>query len=173
MQQPHLEIAQVAYHVPNIEKAAEHMNATFGAGPFFILRNIELARGTHRGQDCPFVHSSAYGQWGNVMLELVQQESGGASPFRDLFEAHQTGLHHVAVMVPDLSQAYRQFAAQGIAVATEATTLGGTDFAFLDAIARSGHFIEVYESSAQLVGFYQKVRDAAVGWSGEAPVREL
>ena len=101
MIKPDFEICQVAYFVPDIRAAARQMTDTFGAGPFFVIDRIELAWGEHRGENCPFVHSSAYGQWGEVMMELVQQDSDGASPFRDLYAPGQSGLHHVATMVDD------------------------------------------------------------------------
>ena len=167
------DIVQIAYHVADIEQAALHMSASFGAGPFFVVKNIQLQSARHRGEDCLFVHSSAYGQWGEVMLELVQQEGEGPSPFRDLYTAGQSGLHHVATMVDSLEAAYAHYAEHGIAIATEAVTTTGTTFAFLDALQPMGHFIEVYERSESLLGFYAMVRDAAEGWDRQNPLRTV
>ena len=50
---------------------------------------------------------------------------------------------------------------------------GGTTFVFIDDGAASGHYWELYEPTAGLVGFYDMVRDAAAGWDGESPVRTL
>jgi hypothetical protein len=166
-------IVQVAYFVDDIEAAAARMHAGFGAGPFIILRNIELAWGEHRGKPCRFLHSSAYGQWGAVMLELVQQEVEGPSPFRDLYGPGEEGLHHMATMVPSQEQAYAHYTAQGFEVATRARTITGTEFAFVDTTATLGHFIEVYERSPQLLGFYDLVRQAAAQWDGKQLIREL
>ncbi len=167
------DIVQVAYHVPDIEQAARHMSASFGAGPFFVVRDITLQRAVHRGEDCLFVHSSAYGQWGDIMMELVQQEGEGPSPFRDVYTASQSGLHHVATMVDSLEAAYAHYAEHGYALATEAVTLTGTTFSFIDALEQLGHFIEVYERSESLLGFYAMVREAAEGWDGQDPLRIL
>ncbi len=166
-------VVQVAYHVPDIEAAALAMAKQTGAGPFFISRNIQLAQSEHRGEACPFVHSSAYGQWGSVMIEFVQQDSPGPSPFRDLFQAHERGLHHMAVMTFDLNASYQHFEDHGMPRATRAVTHSGVEFAFLDALETLGHFIEIYEASPQLLGFYERVRAAAVGWQGEAPIRSV
>lgn len=173
MAQPNYPVCQVAYFVNDVEQAAQHMVQTFGAGPFFILRNIELAEGFHRGQACPFVHTSAYGQWGQIMMELVQQDSEGPSPFRDLYAPGEQGLHHTATMVDSLPEAYAAYTAAGFAHATRAVTLTGTEFSFMDATASLGHFIEVYERSRELVGFYDMVADASSGWRGNDPVRTL
>lgn len=172
-QLPQYQVVQVAYFVNDIEEAARRMAATFGAGPFFLLMNIELSEGQHRGVDCPFVHSSAYGQWGDVMMELVQQESTGPSPFRDLYAPGQEGLHHLATMVDSLPEAYDAYTRAGIPLATRAVTRTGTEFAFMDAKSKLGHFIEVYEKNKQLLDFYEFVRGAASGWRGEDPVRTL
>ena len=170
---PKYPIVQVAYFVDDIAQTAEKMFSTFGAGPFYVLRNIELSRGIHRGEDCPFVHSSAYGQWGDVMMELVQQESDGPSPFRDLYARGETGLHHLATIVEDQQEAYAEYQAAGFEIATIAVTSGGTEFAFIDAIDTLGHFIEVYEESDGLRAFYDMVRAASMGWQGHDLIREL
>jgi len=170
---PNFEIVQVAYFVQDIRAEAARMGAAFGAGPFFVVDNIELDWAEHRGQPCDYVHSSAYGQWGEVMLELVQQESVGPSPFRDLYAPGETGLHHVATMVDDLPQAYTHFGEAGIALATRSMTKTGTEFSFLDATATLGHFIEVYERNDTLLGFYDMVRRASQDWHGEDPVRTI
>ena len=133
-------IVQVAYYVADIRQAAKQMTQTFGAGPFFVIDQIELAWGVHRGQPCPFVHSSAYGQWGEIMMELVQQDSDGASPFRDLYAPGEQGLHHVATMVDSMEQAYTHYAAQGIHVATKAATLTGNRIFLLGRNQTNGTF---------------------------------
>ena len=90
------------------------MHQTFGAGPFLVSDNIQLAWAELRGIAGNFVHTSAYGQWGDVMMELVQQDSEGPSPFRDMFEPGQQGIHHVAVMVDSMKDAYEHFASQRV-----------------------------------------------------------
>ena len=166
-------VVQIAYHVPDIEAAAVQMARQLGAGPFFISKGIQLSKGWHRGQDCPFVHSSAYGQWGDVMVEFVQQDSGGPSPFRDLYQPGERGLHHMAVMTADLRASYQHFGDRGLRLATRACTLSGVEFAFIDALSSLGHFIEIYESSDQLLVFYQMVKEAAINFDVEDPIRYL
>ncbi len=164
---------QIAYFVSDVVATAERMSATFGAGPFHVARHIELARGEHRGSECRFVHSSAYGQWGDLMMELVQQEVEGPSPFRDMYGPGEEGLHHLAYFVPDLDAAIAQGASSGMPLATRAATSGGVDFAFLDARSSLGHMIELYVPDERLTRFYGLVRDSAAGWDGTEPVRML
>ena len=100
------------------------------------------------------LHSSAYGQWGKIMLELVQQESNGASPFRDLYsEANRAST--MAVMVDDMAVAVRHFEEADIP-RHKGVTLSGVEFAF-DATTSLGHYIEVYEAGDAVKGFYEYV----------------
>ena len=62
---------QIAYAVEDVEKAAESWASGFGAGPFFV-RHHPAFDATHDGGPAVFNHSSAYGQWGDVQVELVQ-----------------------------------------------------------------------------------------------------
>jgi len=164
---------QIAFFVTDIRAAALRMHATFGAGPFYVIERIELARGEHRGSECRFVHSSAYGQWGPVMMELVQQDVEGPSPFRDMYAPGMEGLHHVATFVDDVGEAIAHYAAAGMPLAARAWLHSGTEFAFVDARATLGHMIELYVSTPELLGFYDFIRRAADGWDGAEPVRLL
>ena len=171
-----LDIVQVAYHVTDIRRAAAGMAASFGAGPFFVNENIRLAWGEHRGEFTRFVHSSAYGQWGPLMVEFFRQEDASTNtPYRDMFAAHEEGLHHTAIMVPDMDEAFDHFESNGMPVVTRCGLRDGrgVDFAFIDARATLGHMIEIYPASEGVLGFYGMVRDAADGWTGENLFRTI
>jgi hypothetical protein len=164
---------QIAYFVNDIRTAARKMSALTGAGPFYVIDNIELEWGEHRGSPCDFVHSSAYGQWGDIMLELVQQESDGPSPFRDLYAPGQEGLHHVACFVDSMADAITEFAESGYPVAARARAKIGTEFAFIDTSGDQGHMIEIYVPDEGLAGFYGLVREASLDWDGRDILRSL
>jgi hypothetical protein len=166
-------VVQIAYFVDNIESSAIAANRRYGAGPFFIAKEIPLEWVVHRGKEAELVHSSAYGQWGNVMLELVQQDSLGPSPFRDLYEEGFFGLHHIAMMVPSMQQAYQHFEEQQLEIATRAKTSSGVEFAFVDTLSSLGHFLEIYQESEQLLGFYRMVAQASENWQGQEVLRYL
>ena len=166
-------VAQIAYFVSDIRSAASRFSASFGAGPFHVMDRIPLAKATHRGTPCDFLHSSAYGQWGDVMVEFVQQDIEGPSPFRDLYAPGEEGLHHTASIVSSLDEGIADLASQGFELATHATTQTGTDFVFVDAVNPLGHMIELYEGTEPLLGFYAFIREAARNWDGKEPVREI
>jgi len=170
---PPLRPVQMAYHVPDPVAAAEYYSREYGWGPFFLMEHIPLEQARYRGQPAVFDHSSAYGQAGELMVELITQHNDGPSALRDLYAPHESGLHHVAYFVPDLTAALRAFRERGKALALEARTATGVDFAMVDAVAEFGHMLELYEASESLTKFYAYVRRKAEGWDGREPLRRL
>ena len=160
---------QVAYGVDDVELAANRFAAHTGAGPFFIVRHIALESARVHGAEGIFDHSSAYGQWGSVMVELVQEHTPPLVPL----DGSAQRIHHLAFLVPDLGAARDQCVARGWPEVLWARTSGGQEFAFCDARAELGHLVELYEPSERLVGFYAMVAKAAEAWDGTRPVRIL
>lgn len=170
-----LPVRQLAYKVHDLEAAAAAHHRQFGSGPFFVLRHVALESSQHRGVEQPFDHSSAYGQWGAVMVELVVQHNPDPSALHDMFP-HGTGnegLHHAALFVDDLEAEIARFKAEGAPLAQLSVTQTGTAFAFVDTRASLGHMLELYEPTPQLTGFYDFVAAAAQGWDGRDLLREL
>lgn len=161
---------QIAYAVPDAEVAAAQWAERFGAGPFFVRRHIPVTEVVHRGRPATFDHTSAYGQWGAMMVELVQDHGAGPSAVRDLYAPDQSGLHHLAYIVDDLDDATALLAGFGHPLAMSAMA-GTTRFHFVDAVDTLGHFIELYAANDGLLGFYSMVAQAAAGWDGTDPVR--
>lgn len=170
-----LAVRQLAYKVNDLEAAAAAHHRRFGSGPFFVLRHVALASSEHRGIEQPFDHSSAYGQWGSMMVELVVQHNAEPSALHDMFPhgSGAEGLHHTALFVDDLHAEIARFKAAGVPLAQLSITETGTAFAFVDARAELGHMLELYEPTRQLRGFYNFVAEAALGWDGRDLIREL
>lgn len=157
--------SQVAYAVDDLERAAARFAERTGAGPFFVVEHIALAD-VRRLDGLPhFDHSSAYGQWGEVMVELVHEHTPPITA--------PPGLHHVACLVADLPAAVAACTAAGWGEVLRARTTGGLEFSFCDARHELGHLVELYEPSARLLEFYAMVAAAATEWDGARPVRRL
>ncbi len=170
---PQYNPVQIAYFVSDIRESARKISLVTGAGPFYVIENIELQWGEHRGAPCSFVHSSAYGQWGEVMLELVQQEDDGPSPFRDMYEPGQEGIHHVACFVDSLAETVNLYDELGYSVATRAKAKLGTEFSFIDTTSLLGHMVEIYVPDENMMGFYDLVKDASTNWNGSSIFRNV
>lgn len=164
---------QIAYFVPDVVEAAKRHSAIYGSGPYYVVREIPLTTCLYYGEPAHFVHTSAYGQWGEVMIEFVQQDSAERSCFTDLYPDGAQGMHHVALIVDDLKSAMHGFEDAGHPAALYAEVAPGQGFAMMDCVAELGHFIELYEPSEALLGVYELVRASAQGWDGSDPIRDL
>lgn len=164
---------QLAYHVPDAERAAVEFARQFGWGPFFLMEHIPLASCLYRGTPGRFDHTSAYGQAGEVMVELIQGHGDSPNVLNEAFPPEATGLHHVAMFEENLAEALAGWEARGFVVAMRATTTTGVEFAMVDTRATLGHYLELYPPVRALQKFYAYVRRAAVDWNGEQPVRRL
>ena len=119
------------------------------------------------GEPGVFDHSSAYGQWGSMMVELVQDHTVGPTPVPG------PGLHHLAFFVDDLAEASAAQSAQGRPEALWAETANGQQFVFHDARGDLGHFVELYEPTDGLRWFYATVAAASSHWDGRDPRRRV
>ena len=156
---------QVAYATDDVHAAARWW-VDRGVGPFFVLEHITLTDVEIDGSPATFDHSSAYAQWGSIMVELIHQHDPGPDPV-----VGSTGIHHVASFVDDFDAARAGLANDGFPCRLMARTAGGQAFAFHDARPTMGHLLEIYERTERLAAFYAMVRDAADGWTGNEPVR--
>lgn len=168
-----LNAVQIAYHVPDPASSAREFSRQFGWGPFFLFDHIALSNCVYRGEPATFDHSSAYGQAGELMVELITQHDDAPSVLRDMYPSHGIGVHHMAHFVPNLSDALAQARAAGTGVALDACTATGTRFAMLDTTRQTGHMIELYEGAGDLLKFYRFVKRSADGWNGSEPLRRL
>lgn len=164
---PPLPVRQIAYFVPDVRAAARAHSALFGSGPYYVADNIPLTRALHRGTPRELDHSSAYGQWGEVMIEFCQQNNPGPSAFHDVYPegSGAQGLHHMALFVDSIDAAVAAFAGEGHQVALDAEMTDGFRYVFVDTVARYGHMLELYEPTDTLTGFYAMVRETAGDFS--------
>jgi hypothetical protein len=164
-------IVQIAYGVADVRAAARSFAARVGAGPFFV-RHHELPRSVeHRGEEAAFDHSTAYGQWGAVQVELVQVHHAAPASLAEIVQ-RTSGIHHVATFVDSIDDEQRRLTELGWPAVLTAETASGLRYAFHDAREQLGHLLEVYEPSPGVVRLYDMVARAAQGWDGDDPVRD-
>ena len=161
---------QIAYAVSDIFRGVDKWIKDFGAGPFFIAEHIPIKNVIYRGQPSELDITVAYGQWGEIMIELVQDNGEGPSIIRDLYPPQKSGLHHLAYFVNDMDLVSAKLVEEGYVLAMSGQA-GENRFQFFDAISEMGHFIEIYEPIESLKYLYERVRSASINWDGSDPLR--
>lgn len=169
-------VRQIAYVVDDVRKAAERHHALFGSGPFFVLDRLALSV-EFRGQpEVPFTSSSAFGQWGEIQVELIQSHDSGPSVLNEMYPpgSGRYGLHHVAIIADDLDATSRRIEREGSPLVLRAH-LPQMDMRIVmaDATQSLGHYVEMYQSGPAILDFYRSIKAAADGFTGEDLIREL
>ena len=168
-------ICQIAYFVPDVRAAAKRHSELFGSGPFYVIENIEFATCLYRGQPSDWDHTIAIGQWGDIQVELMQQNTPGASVLHDVIPAgsDRRGVHHMAYIIDNPPEMAAAFAAKGHPIALHATLGNGIEVFMVDTIDLYGHMIEFYAPTKELMAIHGFVREQAVGWDGSDPMRTM
>jgi catechol 2,3-dioxygenase-like lactoylglutathione lyase family enzyme len=156
----------VGYVVADIPRAVEWAVAALGAGPFFLIEHVPFDAVTYRGEPAGYDHSSAFGQWGDLKLELTQFHS--AEPAGLAAALGRPGSGHVAWLAEDLDAETERLTATGLTLFHTGRSGPVHAHWFLTPL---GHHIEVLQRTPGLLGFYELLRHAAAGWEGADPLR--
>jgi catechol 2,3-dioxygenase-like lactoylglutathione lyase family enzyme len=172
-------IRQIAFVVHDLDRALDYWTRTLGVGPFFALRKLSPEQYRYRSQPSPPpVVSIALGNSGDLQVEIIQQHDERPSAYRDFLRAGREGFQHVSAWLTRAQYDATKAASlrNGLTVAHEGVIPGsGVRFAYFATDTVPGGLM--YEI-ADVVGspadaLMRMVADAARGWDGSDPVREL
>ena len=166
-------LVQIAYRVDDLEAACHDWAQRVGAGPFLVRRHLPVVA-THNGEPAVYDHSAAFGQWGPVMLEIIQLHECEPASMREVLEHEQSGqVNHFACFVDDLEAASAALVEQGMPLTMSLVSSSGMEVHFHDARHVVGGILELYVGNEHLRGFYDKVAALADGWDGSDVVRYI
>jgi hypothetical protein len=166
-------LVQVCYTVPDTRAAALEWVERTGAGPFFCMDHFSIDVATHRGEPAVWDHSAAFGQWGDIQLELIAQHRAEPATMAEALNFGEYKLQHLTWFTDDVGAESARLEAMGWPRVIDARLASGTHFAFHDARDPLGHLIEIYSPTPQVRAHYQAVAAAAVNWDGTDPVRDF
>lgn len=159
-------INQAGYYVEDLEEAARSHAALFGSGPFIYMDPMTQTI-DFRGEKHELTMQTAYGQLGDIQIELIQVLSDGPSPYK---ESGRYGFHHFSIWVDDLEAALKEFAEAGFEVAMRFESGGGLQVAYVDCRDPWGYYIELH---APIERFWDMIKQAAEAWDGKDPYRRM
>ncbi len=165
-------ITHIGYVVSDIEAAATRLAATFGAGPFLHIGHVPLSEATYRGASAHYDHSTAFGQWGPIMVEISHihaAEPAGLAEF--LAPAPPPAIGHVGWLVDDLAAASAELERQGLALVHTGGS-GPVQAHWHDGASLLGHPVEMLRRCPEILGFYATIGAASRNWDGQRPLRD-
>jgi hypothetical protein len=166
-------VHHLGFHVPDLRAAVDTWVSVHGAGPFYLLEHVTFDECTSGGAPVVFDHSSAFGQWGAVPVELQQvHDLRPAELAQPLTADGRAAVNHVGVTAEDPAAESARLASLGFGL-TLYSRLGGFEFFWHDATEAFGYGIEVITAGPELDAFWGTVAGAAHDWDGSDPVRSL
>ena len=159
------ELHHIGYVVEDLRTGVERFAAATGAGPFYAMEHIEFDEVTYRGAAAVYDHSSAFGRWGPIIVELTQVHDARPAGLADALVRPGQGVGHVAWLADSLEAETARLQAVGLQ-AFHAGRTGPASAVWFDGGPLFGHPIEVLQRRDELLGFYATVRRAAEAWGG-------
>jgi hypothetical protein len=163
-------IHHFGYVVEDLRRDVPRFATATGAGPFFAIEHIPFDDVSYQGQPAVYDHSSAFGAWGPMIVELTQVHDVQPVGLRDSLVAPGGGVGHVAWLAESLEDEVARLRGLGF-TPFHAGRTGPATAVWADGGEQFGHPIEVLQRHDELLRFYEMVRTAAVGWDGSEPLR--
>ncbi|MBE4737585.1 VOC family protein [Streptomyces caniscabiei] len=170
--QPTDAVVQFAYAVPDLTAGMRWWTDQLGVGPWFVNQRIGGEGSTYNGEPGNAEFTLALAFSGHMMVELVQTLDDEPSIYKDAYERHGYGFHHVAKVVPDVKAEVERREASGAAVRFHDVAPGGDVF-FLDGGEDALGMIELVQDNEITRQMFTSVWRASVDWNGARPVRDF
>lgn len=162
----------IGYVVSDLRDGVARFSVATGAGPFFAMEHIIFDEVTYRGEPAIYDHSSAFGQWGPILVELTEVHEAQPEGLREALVAPGGGVGHVGWLAESLGDEVARLEAAGL-TAFHAGRTGPASAVWLEGDPVFGHPVEVLQRRDELERFYAMVRDASHEWAGSEPLRVM
>ena len=170
---PGLAFHHIGYVVDDLEAAIADAIAGFGAGPFYVAEHMQFDEVTFRGEPAVFDHSSAFGQWGPVRVELTVIHATDPPELAATMAPEGAGrVGHVGILVDSLEEASARLEAT-CGPAYHAGRTGPVSAIWHDGRDTLGHSVELLQRNEFLIGLYARIAQSAENWDGSDPVRAM
>jgi catechol 2,3-dioxygenase-like lactoylglutathione lyase family enzyme len=150
-------IHHVGYVVEDLQAGIDRFVRDFDAGPFSVMEHIPFDEVTFDGGDAVYDHSSAFGRWGPIIVELTQVHDAQPAGLRAALTRPGGGVGHVAWLAEDLAAETARLQAAGLRPFHTGRS-GPVSAVWFHGGELFGHPVEVLQWCDELRGFYASLR---------------
>lgn len=160
-------ITQIAYLVPDLDKAVTFWARHLKVGPFKIIRHIPYAVCEYHGNPLELDLSIALAWRDGLQVELMQQHSSAASVFSDHVPTGD-GFHHVGIRTEDIKGDEQRLISAGMKRLQRGVSTTGTETTFMGGVPGAGIVELIYVPDGGVLS--ETLKQAARDWDGIDPV---
>jgi hypothetical protein len=166
-------VMQSAWVTPHLSGSIDRWAASLRVGPWFRFDHFKLDWMTYRGRPSDLDISLALAWSGGVFIELIEQHDDAPSVYLDMHPKGSEAFHHVAIATSDYRGAVSRLEKFGAPLIVDGKVAVGAHAGYADTRSLIGAFTEIIEVTPPVEALFSMIRDAALGWNGENPVRIL
>lgn len=167
-------VRQVGYVVRDIEAAMKFWSEKLGVGPWFYKEDVGTTEFRYYGKPSPLPKLAiALANSGDLQLELIQPLDDVPSLYRDTLERNGEIAQHLAYWTVDKFDEWCAKLIDDGFVEGHAGRMGAGRgrFAYFVHKDEPSVMIELSEATGGKAEYFEKVRQASLGWDGRDPVR--
>lgn len=166
-------VRQIAYVTNDMERALTFLHRTAGIGPWFVAWDIPVPECRYRGQPIDIRIDAALANSGEMQIEVIRQNSAGASMYTEFSDRHGFGLtpHHYSSWSERYDEVMRDALAQGFEKVQEGRSRYGP-FVYYQHPDEPDFTFEVTALTAERRSIFEQIRQASIGWDGSDPIRD-
>lgn len=164
-------IRQIGYVVNDLDPAIASW-IELGVGPWFVIHGLPMPA-LYRGEPCETTLSLALSNSGDLQLELIQQEDDTPSIFTEFLASGGPGYHQLAYWTEDFDATMKAVENAGWPVVWSGGEGFGVRFAYVEPPNSPATIVEISELTDAQAASAKYIRDAADGWDGTDPIREI
>ena len=157
-------VRQMGHVVDDIDLWMDELSREQQLGPWLVMRNVALPC-TFRGEkSLPEIHV-ALTYRDDMQIELIQPLNDAASPYREVLQSGQYGLHHTAHLCADIHRDTERAMAQGFQIACDIRMMGSR-YVYLEKPDEPG-YVEFLPASLMMRGMFRQGIAASRKWQGQ------
>jgi len=162
-------IVQAAYLVSNLGEAIEQWSAALGLSLFYRIDNVAFDSMTYRGQPVEFPLSTAIAYSGELQIELLLRMPEQEARFPGFFRTGEGRLHHYQIRTSSIDAVLKEKHWQDQTL-LRGKSAAGMEICFVDAGLPDGSFLELVETSDNVLQFMDKFKTLSQTWTGKQQV---
>jgi hypothetical protein len=160
--------------VHSLEAALEYWTGVVGAGPFFVIDDVQHT--AFQVGDTPTPPPQmriALGNWGDLQIELIEPQGDSPATWHRFLRECGGGAHHTSVWTADYDATIEAALQRGLSVEVAGQLANRVRYCYFRSPERCDPLVEVSELLPEVAAGYEFIRSAAIDWDGANPVRRF